>query len=236
MWIQISFTRELTMATFDGVEDYYDAVEEQIKTLRDQEKDKIFHLFGSLQSDDENYRAEYGIAMHQHAATYDMYFVNFFRFSTITLIHLITENKLQELCQSAKEIRSISSVVPRPQRDIISEYERYITNDLAIKNLSWEFLHDLNKVRNCIVHKSGKVKGFQYERHINDLTKKLPGLNVSGHRHNNLAHIMPLDLEDDMLVLESSFCKHAIREVKQFFTEFCDAIPLPQMMINPKEV
>lgn len=115
---------------------------------------------------------------------------------------------------------------------IRKKYKDYIEKDAKVTGLKWEPIHDLSKVRNCIVHASGKVTGSKHEARLRQLAKKKDGLFVSGYNHDFQSQVQPLYFEDDILVLESEYCKRVVKTVQIFFKELCDKIPLPRLSVS----
>jgi hypothetical protein len=233
MRIQISFTRELTLAAVSGAAQYYDTIESLLQSAKTAEKARIEEMVKSMELNAEVEFTEWNIAMQEHEATFDMLLPNFFRYSFITLLLLIVENRLNELCYAARTIKRLTTAPPQPKKDIIRGYKEYISNEARISGLDWDALHELSKVRNCIVHRSGRVKGFRNESFLRQLTGKRAGLYVSNRLRAYERELQPLYLEDDMLVIEPEYCRYMLDIVKAFLEDLCDKIPLPRLVIDP---
>ena len=180
----------------------------------------------------EDQIAEWDMAMQEHAMTFDMLLPNFFRYSLIVLVFLVVENKLGELCRAVKNVRGNIPSPPCPKNNIVNEYKKYLIKHAGISGLQWDKIHDLNKIRNCIVHASGKVKGFRHESHLRRLARREIGLSISGDDYDAEDALQPLYLDDDMLVLEPEYCKGVIKNIRGFFEELCNAVPLPRLTVN----
>jgi hypothetical protein len=232
MIFKISFTRELTLATIDGIAQYYETVESQLQSAKKEERKRIQGMIQAMELDREDQMAEWDMAMQQHAMTFDMLLPNLFRYSLIVLLFLVVENKLGELCRAVKNVRGNIPSPPCPRNNVVNEYKKYLTKNAGISGLQWDKIHDLNKIRNCVVHASGKVKGFRYEPYLRQPARREMGLSISGDDYDPEDDLQPLYLDEDMLVLRPEYCKGAIKNIRDFFEELCDAVPLPRLTIN----
>lgn len=232
MKLDTFFVRDLTLSTIDGVAKYYELVEAQLQSVKEDERQKIRETIKNWGLSEDEAWSEWNIAMQEHSATYDMLLVNFLRYSSIVLIFLVVENKLREICEAAKEVKGISSEVPKPRQRVVEAYKRYLESEIKISNVDWGKIYDLNKIRNCIVHALGKVTGFQHQHHIEQLARKPIGLFVSGDNYQYSDNTEPLYLEDGMLVLMPEFCRQAIKDVHDFFERLCESIPLPRFLVK----
>jgi hypothetical protein len=232
MRIQISFARELALAAIHGLARYYELIESQLQSAKSAEKARIHTTGKSMSLAGEEEFAAWNIAIQEHEMTFDMLMPNFFRYSFIALLVLVVENELGKLCHAIKDVKRLASVPPSPTRDVIKEYKKYIGEQGGISTLKWDTIHELNKVRNCIVHASGKVKGSRDERFLRQLASSQAGLSVSDRVQDSQPELHPLYLEEDMLVIEPEYCRYAINSIKTFFEELCDAIPLPKIVID----
>jgi hypothetical protein len=231
MEIEISFTRELTLAAVDGIAQYYEIVESQLQSAKAEERQRIHGIIKGMGLNRDDEVTEWDIAMQEHEMTFEMLLPNFFRYSCIVLLFLVVENKLGEICKAAKQAKEDMPPPPHPERDVIKEYKKYL-NQVGTSGLRWDAIHDLNKVRNCIVHASGRVKGSQYETYLRQLAKSEIGISISGDSYNFQDGLQPLYLEDDMLMLKPEYCRQVIRNVRDFFEKLCDVVPLPRLTIK----
>jgi hypothetical protein len=190
-----------------------------------------------------------------------MLYPNYLRYSYLVLLYLVVENKLWELhevARSRENGRSLTqpgpkcsiirwyqkwlkqppakTVQPRPTRDIIrwhkGWFKRHLAEDTMVHGLRWDDLLDLNKVRNCVVHASGKVSGLQYEKRIRDIAQKGIGVSISGDRPCRDDRLEPLYLEDDTLMIEPAYCRRVTTVVRDFFGGLCDALALPKITMT----
>jgi hypothetical protein len=178
--------------------------------------------------DEESEYAEWNLAMQENEITFDMLIPNFFRYSFIVLLNIVIENELRKLCYVIQQEKGIEIDPPTSKKNIIKNYKDYIHNKCGVSPIEWENTLELNKVRNCIVHSSGKVSNDDHEEFLRDCAKKRNGLYVSARIDDLQRESIPLYYEDDMLVIEPDYCKFALLGTKHFFEELCDAIPLPK--------
>jgi hypothetical protein len=224
-----SFFPDLTLTTIDGLTKYYDTIESQLQSAKQEEHQRVLAEIRNLELDWEDEFAEWDIAMQEHTATHNMLFSNFFRYSFIVLLFLVLENQLRELCSIVGKLKE--NAPPRAEREIIKTYKNYLKRSgIDIPDQLWESIHNVNKVRNCIVHTSGSVKGFKYEQHLRRIAQQGVGLDISGYNYQGGS--TPLYLEDDMLILEPEYCKRTIADIRKLFEELCDAIPLHGIVIK----
>jgi hypothetical protein len=232
MKIIISFARELTLNAIDGLSQYYEIFELKLQTTKEVEHAEILNKIKMMKMDLDDELVEWDIARQEHEMTFDMLLPNFFRYSFIVLLFLVVENKSKEICEAAHNINSKLPSPPQPRHEIINEYKKYLTDKVGVTSICWDTIQSLNKIRNCIVHTSGKVKEFRYERYIRDLAKKVPGIIISGTHEELREDLKPLYLESDMLMLKPDYCKEIIKSVRTFFEELCDALSLPKFEIK----
>jgi len=232
MKIIVSFARDLTLAAIDGIEEYYEIIESKLQTAKEEERTRIREKIKDMQLDWEDELAEWDIARQEHEMTFDMLLPNYFRYSCIVLLYLVVENKLGEICEVAQNIKSNLPASPKPKQGIIKEYRKYLTEVVGIAGQQWNAIYDLNKIRNCIVHASGKVKDSRDEEYIRRMAEDEIGVAISGTPGELREDLRPLYLEDDMLMLKPEYCRKTIKMVRDFFEELCDALSLPKFTIE----
>lgn len=231
MKLIISFPRELTLAAFSGITQYYETVESQLESAANAEKQSIQQRIENMHLDTEAAWKEWDLAMQEYDMTFNMLLPNFFRYSFIVLLCLVIENKLAELSRVIEHNTPDSDSPPYPRQDAIGEYKKYYKK-AGISDLDWKKLHELNKVRNCVVHASGKVQGFGHETFLRQLAEKGAGLHISGPNYALRRELHPLYLEDDMLVLEPEYCREAAKQVRRFFEALCNSMDLPPLTVE----
>ena len=139
------------------------------------------------------------------------------------------ENQLRELCNIVGNRKG--RIPPKAERHIIKTYQKYLKESgVDIPDHLWQSIHNINKVRNCIVHASGNVKGYAREQHLRNIAQRDSALHISGYSYEGESY--PLYLEDDVLILEPDYCKRAVADARKLFEELCDAIPLRGIVIE----
>jgi hypothetical protein len=200
-------------------------MESQLETLKAEDRNKILSHIKNLVLDEEQKMAEWDLAIDEHTAKYDMLFRNFFRYSFVVLLVLFIENSLRNLCYAVQDVKGSSRKVPNAQQAIWAEYKKYLRQEgLSVPESFWETINTLTKVRNCIVHSSGKVTGSKHEKDLRNAAKQGIGIQISD--IYSKSELQPLYREDDMLVLETKYCRQIVEDVKQLLEQLCDAVPL----------
>jgi hypothetical protein len=218
-----SFFPNLTMATLDGLAQYYETTESQLQLVKQEEYGQITSEIRSWKLSPEDESTEWDLAMQEHTARHDMLFTNFLRYSFVVLLFLVLENKLRELCEIIGKLKG--KTPPAAQRDIVKQYKRFLEDaGVSIAQQVWESVHDLNKVRNCIVHASGNVARTAGKEYLRILARRDPGLAISGYDYEG--NDSPLYLEENMLVLTPDYCSRAVADVRRLFDDLCHAVPL----------
>lgn len=218
-----SFFPTLTLTTLDGLAQYYEAAESQFEIVKQEEHSLIISKIKSWGLSPQDEWTEWDLAMQEHTAKHDILFANFLRYSYVVLLFLILENELRELCEIVGKRRGEAPPVPR--KAIVKHYKQFLKDvGVSVEQQVWESIHNLNKIRNCIVHRSGNVAGTKYEGHLRGLADRDPSLSISGHDYDG--EDIPLYLECDMLILTPEYCRHATADVRKLFQDLCHAVPL----------
>jgi hypothetical protein len=228
--IETGFFRNLSRAAFDGLNEYYDAMETQLKRMAKEDKKKKENDVAKLKLNDKEKRySEWDLAMQDHDATYNMLFKNFLRYSFIVLAGLVLEDWMYKLCLAAKDLKGASGPVPALGRDILKNYKKYLENiGVKVDDKYWQSIWDFVKVRNCIAHNSGKVgRSRRYENHLRNMAKRRLGVSIGYDTTDE--EIQPLYLEGDMLVIEPEYCEALVRDIKQLFESLCEAVSLHEL-------
>jgi hypothetical protein len=231
MQVDVLFARNFTEAAIDAADNYLRTMESYLASAKDADLARIWTALAELRLSDEDERGEYDLAMQEHQPMFDMFLPTYFRYSFIALLLLILENRLAVLCYAAKEVRQASSDPPRPRRDILKEYKEYVTKQLGIDKLGWDDILLISRLRNCLVHASGKVKDCDRQS-LNQLRTRAPGLHISSDLGYYKSQSQPLFFESDVVVLEPEFCQYAVRAIRTFLAQFCDSIPLDKFGVD----
>jgi len=229
-----AFFLSLCNATLNSLANYYQAMEDRLSEMKDGDCRRIMQQLETLRlSSKDEYLAEYDVAMQQHDAVFNMLFTNFFRFSYVVLLALVLEDWMGKLCRAAFEIRNLTAKPPVPKGNTIGRYRSYLKGKakITVSDDLWENARDLYIVRNCIVHDSGNVSRSRYRSRIEDLRLRTHGLEISNGSRDSDA-LLPLYLQDHMLLLQPIFCETATANVKKLFNELCARIPLNEFQFQ----
>lgn len=229
--IIISFAREDTLNAIGGLQRYYETFESQLQSTKASEYEQADREVKNMELEGEEELIEWDLARQGLETNFNMLLPNFFRYSYIVLLYLVVENKLVELCKAVYSPKKNIPSPPSPRRSVIRTYEKYLSQDMGIAGLQWEHLYELNKVRNCIVHTSGKVEASGDRDYLRQLAKKGIGISISNQDEDYHDGLQPLYLDDDMLMLKSEYCLRMVKNVRIFFEELCDALHLPHLEI-----
>jgi hypothetical protein len=222
----ISLARWFILGAIHGAKDYYEIAEAQLEVTRDSNLERIAAEVKSLGLGEEDEYNEWCLERQGHEATHEMLVPNYFRYSFLVLLYLVVEKQLKELCHSTKSERSIVAPVPEVRQGIVRAYERYLTEAAGLVRLNWQPVHDLNRIRNCIVHDSGCVLNRSDETELRQIAARLSGVSISGLGYRGIDDLHPLYLDNHMLVIETSYCRQVTAEIESLFTAICDSIPL----------
>lgn len=222
------FFHNLSLATFNGLNDYYAVMELQLKTLKDNDRKEIEEEIQKLGLSDQEGFAEWDMAMQNHTATFDMMYTNFFRYSFITLIFLALEDWLYKLCLAAQDVKGVTN---SPQKHSLEEYRKFLNGaNISVSNRLWEVAYDLQKVRDCIVHTSGDVTRSKDEKYLRAMAKSKKGVKISNYVYSGDEE--PLYLDHDMLLIQPDYCTSAIKNIKVLIEGLCDEVPLKKIDFN----
>jgi len=225
MRLRISFARELTLAAISGIGTYYEAAESRLQAVEDKELAQIRDTAAAQHWEYD----DWDIARQEHEMTFNMLIPNYFRYSCIVLLYLVLENKLKEICAIVQE--PTCKPLPGFDRAVVARCKKYLKDTVGFSTHLWKHIEDLSKIRNYIVHASGRVEG-RHAEHVGHLAKTGIGIRVSGAVGEMPAHPLPLYLEKDMIVIEPSYCRWIIKTVYEFFEGLCGALSLPAMSID----
>lgn len=223
--------RALWLSAISGMSEYYDMLESQLESASKSARAEITSRIQSLEPAPQNERDEMDGAFQEHDAVYDMLFPNFLRYSFVVLLHLVLDDWLWRLCRTVKCVRKSCQPLPAGRRGAIKEYKRWLAKEgVSVPENVWGSVHDLTKLRNCIVHASGSLKRSDHSQYLRKLARRQPGLRVSNASHHN--EQSPLYLEQDMLVLDASYCRCTVDDVRQLFEALCNAVPLNPFVVE----
>jgi hypothetical protein len=225
--VDTAFYRDLTMAAIHALGEYHQVMESQLEALKTEDRNKIPSHIKNLVLDEEQKMAEWDIAMDEHTAKYDMLFRNFFRYSFVVLVNLFVESSLRELCCAVQDLKEITERVPNPRSNIIEKRKKFLCEaGVSVSQELWEPITTLTKVRNCIIHASGKVSrsNSKDEQYLREVAKQGLGILISDIYSERELHA--LYREGDMLVLEAKYCTQIVEDIAKLFELLCDAAGL----------
>jgi len=215
MTIHVDFFRSGTTSLLEELEGYQTAMEIRLEDMR---KKALLEL-QSLQdiTDPEERREEIHIANEQFQYTYEFAFPRFLRYSFVVLLFLSLESELDRLCDEITRRRSLTQRARDfKARGNIAKFREYFETVVGISQLNkalWQRVEDLSDVRNCIVHKSGKVTFDGKGKHIRDIIKKASGLSIGGEDYG----------QPDVLMIRTEYCEQAVADVDAFFDSLFEA-------------
>lgn len=220
--------RNLSLATFDSLNQYYQTMESQLTTLKRDEQKRIEEDIKKLElSSDEKY-AEWSMETDNLTAKYNMLYTNFFRYSFIVLLFLVLDDWLHRLCLAVQEFKHLPNP-PARDKDILRAYKKYLAEaNVTVTDNLWEFAFDLQEVRDCIVHTSGNISRSRDKEHLRNLAKRKIGIEISTRGYYRDEE-EPLYLEENMLIVKSDYCRSTILDIKLLIDKLCDAIPLSKV-------
>jgi len=163
----------------------------------------------------------------EHEPMYGMFLPNFFRYSCIVLVYLVLGDHLDKLSRTLHKVRGNSKQPPDPGADI-KTYKSYIDSfSLSYDESIWDFVEDLRRIRNCIVHASGDVsrRSSDQQLELRRIAKGNVGIHIGSEFNPN--HLTPLYLDDDSITIEPRYCETMIHEVMKLIEALCKAAKLP---------
>lgn len=213
--------RNLSLAALDGLSDYFETMEQQLITIKESDRKRINKDIRELELNDEQRYAEWDAAFQTHTTTYNMLYTNFSRYSFVVLLLLVMNDWLHRLCLAVQDIKN----PPNPVPSNLNGYKQYLTDaQVSVDDRLWEVAHNLQKVRDCIVHTSGNIIRSRDETHIRAMAQKKMGIKISSRIDRGDEE--PLYLEDNTLIIQPAYCKSTVNNIKLLIEELCDKVPL----------
>lgn len=219
----------LSQSALKGLSEYYKKSESLLESDKKSDLSRIEEKVQELGRDkklteDEKY-GEWNLLMNDHDTTYEMFFTNLFRYSCVVLVNLVLEDHLHKLCWALFKVKKHPE---SPKGDGINACKRYIQRfHLSYDQSVWDFIDDLRRIRNCIVHSSGDVsrRNPKQQSELRVIAKKNIGIHIG--RESRQYHLTPLYLDDDMIIIEPRYCESIIHGVIVLFETLCKAANLP---------
>ncbi|GAG58290.1 unnamed protein product [marine sediment metagenome] len=216
----------LAKSAFSGLSEYYERSESLLESAKKEGASRINEEVNKLARDfalskDEEY-GEWVSKMQDHETTYDMLFTNFFRYSFIVLAYLVLEDHLHRFCIALQDAKGLAEAPPIPKGNIIKTYRNYVDRaKVSVQDGLWEGVEDLRFIRNCITHSSGNVARSSYQSDLYRIAQKNVGIYISRKFDRN--EMTPLYLQDNMIMIESKYCKSVVRDMQVLFETMCKA-------------
>jgi hypothetical protein len=215
------FFRNLSLTTFDSLNDYFETIDQQLMTVKEGDRKRINGDIKELELDEEQRYAEWDLALQKHTTTYDMLYTNFLHYSFVVLLFLVMNDWLHRLCLAVEDIKN----PPNPVPNNLKGYKQYLTDaQVLVDDRLWEVADNLQKVRDCIVHTSGNVSRSRDKKHLRTMAQRKMGIKISS--RTDIDDEEPLYLENDMLIIQPAYCKSTISNIKLLIEGLCDKVPL----------
>lgn len=206
--MKIDFFRIETANIFHGLAEYQKAMEAQLPIIQQHEQSSI----EAFRDHDLPNTLPYESMMEEYDWVYEYFFPRSLRYSFIVLLFLVTEHQLNQLCDVIQKRRNLPVQANEMGGDALKRSKVYLQKVAGLSIKNWEYLEDLSKVRNCIVHALGKVELSKDEKHLKQLVKKNIGISISDEDSQ----------EEGFLVVSDEYCASAVRFAKQVFEEIFD--------------
>jgi hypothetical protein len=168
------------------------------------------------------------------------------RYSFLVYVVLVTETHLNDICDSIKEKHSC----PISAKDLTGmginrslNYLKLVADVKAEHLRHREIISDLSAIRNCIVHRLGRVR-VKPEESVDDVDRKIlaiikrrNGIRLSNERETLGKALLDDESDDDirLLVIEPEFCKSVVASLQEFFTDVFDAAGFAPYPFKPRE-
>lgn len=200
----------VTYMTFIGLRDYIDKSEFQLATLADEELNDPKYL------NPPEGEPGIGYIMYQHEHLFPLSL----RYSFVVLLYLIIEDRLRQACNLIQKIRALPIRAKDLRGDTLEQCMIFLDKLVGIQRQSistWQRISDLSKIRNCIVHSSGRVEESRDKDYLKLLAKQ----------ENSL-----IDLSDNeqptetQLVISPEYCVISTLVAGRFFEEIFEAANL----------
>ncbi|WP_169432022.1 hypothetical protein [Dickeya dadantii] len=124
---------------------------------------------------------------------------NIFNKSALVSLYSCLEHNLNDYCNICQKIAKTNISVSDFNGDGIHKAKRYLTKLMDIDfglSQEWQFMTDLNKVRNCVVHANGDIKKMNSTETLKTIIDKTPTLSLN----NESNIIISLDYLNDTII------------------------------------
>ena len=192
-----------TFDTFNGLIDYVWKARQMFNDLRKRERDNLM----LMPEEARTFRWDFESRHH------DYLFPMALHYSFIVLIHIEVEARLKATCDIIQKMRGIPLNARDLRGDTIEQCMIFLDKLVGIprdKFSYWPDIADLAKIRNCIVHASGRIEKSRDKVYLHRLVQQKP---------NFLYLSDATDLEDKQLVLKHDYCMYMTAHAREFFVE-----------------
>src|SRR5262249_11062505 len=84
----------------------------------------------------------------------------------------------------------------------------------AVTDSLWGELHDMVKIRNCIVHFGGRIDASKHKKRLEQLSKTKKGLWIDNSERP----------DERLLIVEREYCESIVKTIRTFFDTVVDAV------------
>lgn len=113
--------------------------------------------------------------------------IQLFRKSIIIMLYSFLENSLNSLCRHLKYLMDISIDLYDLRGSGIYRAKKFLENlaniDFSNLNKEWEYLSNLNKIRNCLVHTGGNIYRANNAENLRNIINGEPALKIKNDKY-----------------------------------------------------
>jgi hypothetical protein len=194
-----------TEFAFSNLGDYLELIEGQFEILREKEQKKIPQNPPAGLTEEELAEWQADIIIFERRYFHD--FPSIIRYSFVVQLHILLETRLKAICDEISKRKGLglkeSDFKGSPIERVCVFLEKVMK--LPVKEHStWEWLKNLQKVRDCIVHSNGNIELSRDKKYLIDLCRnKRIGLSV----------------ESGTLMIDRDYCDESLKMINSFFQE-----------------
>ena len=202
---------------------YLELMETQLEEAKRLSGAKEFAGYDLSDPEQEN---EYHALKGQHDDYYDDNLAGIFRRSFIISFHSYIELWLEGLCRKVQKSNGTTKLLLKDLKgDSMERVNRYLEIVLGVKisdSPDWDYLGDLKRIRNCLVHADGIIERVGTEKGKLRLWKLVEGNSVksspSGITVDKPIRIIQGARINAKLVILPSFCVQSVNAAEGLFT------------------
>jgi hypothetical protein len=201
------------MERLDGLADYLAVMEAQVVSFKAKEAEKLKKDLEGIPDSCSN-NDEYSFVQwreHQYRQ-FEYSIPESYHYSFVVLLWLVVEDELKRVCGEIARRKGAPTPSIDRRNGIIKPYMNFLdtTGGLPLRNIAhWHEICHLQKIRNRIVHASGRIDESGDIGYLTRLKGKHIGLQID---------------EEQRLRVEPDYCKLAIRNTIEFFAEILDGV------------